>query len=77
MNDEIMNKMNQAVNMETAKASFNGTSGSVSQILSANSVIQVENYNRLYLDGEQIHENQQTVQQRKDLQYSFGGGVSK
>lgn len=77
MNDEIMNKMSQAVNMETAKASFSGTSGSVSQILSANSVIQVENYNRLYLDGEQIHENQQTVQQRKDLQYSFGGGVSK
>ena len=77
MNDEIMNKMNQAVNMEMAKASFSGTSGSVSQILSANSVIQVENYNRLYLDGEQIHENQQTVQQRKDLQYSFGGGVSK
>lgn len=77
MNDEIMNKMNQAVNMEVAKASFSGTSGSVSQILSANSVIQVENYNKLYLDGEQIHENQQTVQQRKDLQYSFGGGVSK
>ncbi|MBQ8206794.1 MAG: hypothetical protein IJZ77_04960 [Bacilli bacterium] len=77
MNEEIMNKMNQAVNMEMAKASFSGTSGSVSQILSANSVIQVENYNRLYLDGEQIHENQQTVQQRKDLQYIFGGGVSK
>lgn len=77
MNEEIMNKMNQAVNMETAKASFSGTTGSVSQILSANSVIQVENYNKLYLDGEQIHENQQTVQQRKDLQYSFGGGVSK
>ena len=77
MNEEIMNKMNQAVNMETAKASFSGTTGSVSQIMSANSVIQVENYNRLYLDGEQIHENHQTVQQRKDLQYSFGGGVSK
>lgn len=77
MNDEIMDRMSQAVNMETAKASFSGTSGSVSQILSANSVIQVENYNKLYLDGEEIHENQQTVQQRKNLQYSFGGGTSK
>ena len=77
MNDEIMNKMNKAVNMETAKASFSGTSGSVSQILSANSMIQVENYNKLYLDGEEIYENQQTVQQRKNLQYSFGGGTSK
>ena len=77
MNEEIMNKMNQAVNMEMAKASFSGTSGSVSQILSANSVIQVDNYNKLYLDGEEIYENQQTVQQRKDLQYGFGGGTSK
>lgn len=77
MNDEIMNKMNQAVNAEVAKASFSGTSGSVSQILSANSMIQVENYNKLYLDGEEIYENQQTVQQRKNLQYSFGGGTSK
>lgn len=77
MNDEIMNKMSQAVNMETAKASFSGTSGSVSQILSANSVIQVENYNTLELDGEVVYENQQQVQQRKDLQYGFGGGTSK
>ena len=77
MNDEIMNKMNQAVNMEMAKASFSGTSGSVSQILSANSMIQVENNNKLYLDGEQIYDNQQTVQQRKNLQYGFGGGTSR
>ena len=77
MNDEIMNKMSQAVSMETAKASFSGTSGSVSQILSANSMIQVENNNKLYLDGEEIYQNQEIVKQRKDLQYSFGGGTSK
>lgn len=77
MNDEIMNKMSQAVNMETAKASFSGTTGSVSQILSANSVIQVENYNTLQLDGEVVYENQQQVRQRKELQYSFGGGNGK
>ena len=77
MNDEIINKMNQAVNMEVAKASFSGTSGSVSQILSANSVIQVQNHNTLELDGEVVYENQQQVQQRKNLQYSFGGGTSK
>lgn len=73
MNDEIMNKMRQAVNIETAKSSFSGTSGSVSQILSANSVIQVENNNTLELDGEKVYENQQKVTRNKNLQYGFGG----
>lgn len=77
MNDEIMNRMNQAVNIETAKASFNGISGSVSQILSANSVIQVENYNTLELDGEKVYENQQTISKNKNLQYGFGGASVK
>ena len=69
--------MSQAVNMETAKASFSGTTGSVSQILSANSVIQVENYTTLQLDGEVVFETQQQVRQRKELKFSFGGGNGK
>ena len=77
MNDEIMDKMNRAVNLETARASFSGTSGSVSEIMNANSIIRVENYNTLELDGEKIYENQETVQRNKNLQYGFGGANSK
>lgn len=77
MNDEIMDKMSQAVNIETARASFSGTSGSVSEIMNANSIIRVENYNTLELDGEKIYENQETIQKNKNLQYGFGGANSK
>ena len=77
MNDEIMNKMTRAVAQEQAVASFKGTSGSVSEILNANSIIKVENFNTLELDGEKVYENQNKVQQRKNLQYGFGGGTSK
>ena len=73
MNDEIMDKMNKAVNVETARASFNGTSGSVSEILNTNSIIKVENYNTLELDGEKVYENQETIKKNKNLQYGFGG----
>ena len=77
MNEEIMDKMDKAVNMETAKASFSGTSGSVSEILNTNSVIRVENYNTLELDGEKVYENQQNIEKNKNLQYSFGGAKVK
>jgi phage-related protein len=71
MNDEIMNKMKQAVNIETAKSSFSGTSGSVSQILTANGTTTVNLNNETYLDGEKVYENQKTVTAKKNLQYQF------
>lgn len=77
MNDEIMDKMHNAVNMETAKANFGGMSSSVTDILSANSVINVENHNVLELDGEKIYENQNNIQRNKNLQYGFKGGTVK
>lgn len=73
MNDEMLDRMNKAVNFETAKSSFSGISGSVSEILNANSTIQVDNYNTLELDGEKVYENQQRIQKTKNLQYAFGG----
>lgn len=73
MNDSILNKMRMAVNKQTGFAGFAGISGNVSEILSANSVIRVENYNTLELDGEQIYNNQQTISKNKNLQYAFGG----
>lgn len=71
MNDEIMDKMKQAVNIETAKSSFSGTSGSVSQILTANGSTTVNLNNETYLDGEKVYENQKTVTAKKNLQYQF------
>lgn len=71
MNDEIMDRMRQAVNIETAKSSFSGTSGSVSQILTANGTTTVNLNNETYLDGEKVYENQKTVTAKKNLQYQF------
>jgi tape measure domain-containing protein len=71
MNDDILNKMKQAVNIETSKSSFSGTSGSVSQILTANGTTTVNLNNETYLDGEKVYENQKTVSAKKNLQYQF------
>lgn len=73
MNNEMLDKMSSAVNLETSKMSFSGIKGSVTDILNSNSVIKVENYNTLELDGEKVYENQKTIQKQKNLQYGFGG----
>lgn len=73
MNDEIVRKMGDATAIEMGKMALSGTNGSVNEILNANGIITVENYNTLELDGEQIYENQQTITQNKNLQYAFGG----
>ena len=67
--DDVYKKMQGAVNMETGKMAFSGTSGSVSQILSANSQFTGNINNVMTLDGEVIYENQQTIKARKELQY--------
>lgn len=70
--DEIIDKMQNAVNLQTGAMAFSGTSGSVSQILSANSQFTGNINNVMTLDGEVVYENQQTIKARKELQY---GGV--
>lgn len=72
MTEEILDKMENAVNLETGKMSFNGTAGSVSQILSANAQFEGTIPLRVDLDGEKIYDNQQKITARKNLQY---GGV--
>lgn len=67
--DDVYKKMQGAVNMETGKMAFSGTSGSVSQILSANSQFTGNINNVMTLDGEVVYENQQTIKARKQLQY--------
>lgn len=74
---DILDRMQSAVNIQTGKMAFSGISGSVSQILSANSVIEVNNYNKMELDGETVYENQEKIRKNKNLQYSFGGGNAK
>ena len=69
MNDKIFDKMSNAVNFETGKMAFSGTSGSVNQILSANSQFTGNINNVMTLDGEVVYENQQIVKARKELQY--------
>ena len=67
--DDVYKKMQGAVNMETGKMAFSGTTGSVSQILSANSQFIGNINNVMTLDGEVVYENQQIVKARKELQY--------
>lgn len=76
LNDEMMDKMTQAVNVETGKMAYSGTNGTITQMLSAFGTTTVVNENKLYLDGDQIYENQQTVSAKKNLQTQFGGGYS-
>lgn len=76
LNDEIMDKMTRAVNVETGNMNYSGTNGTVTQMLSAFGTTTVVNENKLYLDGDEIYENQQTVAAKKNLQTQFGGGYS-
>lgn len=70
--DDVYKKMQGAVNMETGKMAFSGTSGSVTQILNANSSFTGNINNVLELDGEVVYNNQQKITARKNLQR---GGV--
>ena len=76
LNNEIMDKMTRAVNVETGKVAYSGTNGTITQMLSAFGTTTVINDNKLYLDGDQVYENQQTVSAKKNLQTQFGGGYS-
>lgn len=76
LNDDIINRMTKAVTIEAGKSMFSGTNGTVTQMLSAFGTTTVVNENKLYLDGDEIYENQQTVSAKKNLQTQFGGGYS-
>lgn len=67
--DDIISRMENAINVETGKMSFSGTNASVNQILSANASFVGTIPLKVDLDGEKIYENQQTIRTRKELQY--------
>ena len=70
--ERLANKVKDAFNIEAGQMSFSGTTGSVSQILSANAQFEGTIPLRVDLDGEKIYDNQQKITARKSLQY---GGV--
>ena len=76
LNEDIMDKMTKAVNVETGKIAYSGTNGTITQMLSAYGTTTVVNENKLYLDGDEIYENQKVVSAKKNLQTQFGGGYS-
>lgn len=73
MNNEIMNKMSKAVNIETGKSSFNGISGSVSQILSSNATFNGNFVVKAEVEEGTLFEASQRITTTKTLQTGFGG----
>ncbi len=71
--DNVYQKMQQAVDLETAKMSANvqvsGASRGVQQVLNASATLENTIPLQIDLDGEVIYDNQQKVSQRKSLQY--------
>lgn len=73
LGEDLLNRMSNAVNIETGKYSINGTSGSVSQILSSNATFDgVFNVEAKVQEGT-LFEAQQRITKRKNLQTGFGG----
>lgn len=73
MNDEIYDRMKQAVNMETGKMAFSGTAGSVSQILSSNATFDGNFVVKAEVEEGTLFEAQQRIARQKNLQTGFGG----
>lgn len=71
MSDEIVQKMQSAINLETGRLSANASVKG-----NSNNVLVVNNNNKLFLDGDEIYHNQQKVTSRHELQTQFGGGYS-
>lgn len=74
--NDIVDRMANAVNVQTGKMAFSGTAGSVNQILTATGTTTVINENKLLLDGDVVYENQKKVSARKNLQTQFGGAYN-
>lgn len=73
MNDEIYDRMKQAVNMETGAMSFSGTTGSISQILSSNATFDGNFVVKAEVREGTLFEANQRITKEKRLQTGFGG----
>ena len=71
--DDVYKKMQGAVNMETGKMAFSGTTGSVSQILSSNATFDGNFVVKAEVQEGTLFEAQQRITKEKRLQTGFGG----
>ena len=71
--DDVYRKMQGAVNMETGKMAFSGTSGSVSQILSSNATFDGNFVVKAEVQEGTLFEANQRITKEKRLQTGFGG----
>ena len=71
--DDVYKKMQGAVNMETGKMSFSGTTGSISQILSNNATFDGNFVVKAEVQEGTLFEANQRITKEKRLQTGFGG----
>lgn len=71
--DDVYKKMQGAVNMETGKMAFSGTTGSVSQILSSNATFDGNIVVKAEVQEGTLFEANQRITKEKRLQTGFGG----
>lgn len=71
--DDVYKKMQGAVNMETGKMAFSGTTGSVSQILSSNATFDGNFVVKAEVQEGTLFEAQQRITRQKRQQTGFGG----
>ena len=71
--DDVYKKMQGAVNMETGKMAFSGTTGSVSQILSSNATFDGNFVVKAEVKEGTLFEANQRITKEKRLQTGFGG----
>ena len=71
--DDVYKKMQGAVNMETGKMAFSGTSGSISQILSSNATFDGNFVVKAEVQEGILFEANQRITKEKRLQTGFGG----
>lgn len=71
--DDVYRKMLGAVNMETGKMAFSGTSGSINQILSSNATFDGNFVVKAEVQEGTLFEANQRITKEKRLQTGFGG----
>lgn len=71
--DDVYKKMQGAVNIETGKMAFSGTTGSISQILSSNATFDGNFVVKAEVQEGTLFEANQRITKEKRLQTGFGG----
>lgn len=71
--DDVYKKMQRAVNMETGKMAFSGTTGSINEILSSNATFDGNFVVKAEVQEGTLFEANQRITKEKRLQTGFGG----